>query len=396
MKAVKKDVFDINKVTVVGSPTITSDGIFISNNTNTATNLAITPKFDFSKHFTVEVEEEKLNADSRFEGFTVTSTTVNNVLFGVQYRTDNSFYLIVCTDTMHPVQSISYSHNNITKIKYKISWDGNVYSLSVKDMDIVSNWVVIATYESSDIVTRGGSSQGGINFGWHGNSGKSMPNKYDLTKTFFIIDNKLVYTPTKPTYLLERRKEGFDLSKFTVVGTPTITSDGVYTCGYDKTSYVKVPFDNTLDSFSLDVEINIQDTSQTGYYLGHSNNISYGFMDANFNGGGATDFRIRVKDGDENVSKLEMGASNYRVGTEKINLTFTGTQYILTRTRADGVVYTKTVDSTFKPATNFFSLGNSNKENVPCPTINLTKITNTVDGKEVFTGAKEKFYAIGD
>ena len=27
MKAVKKDVFDINKVTVVGSPTITNDGV---------------------------------------------------------------------------------------------------------------------------------------------------------------------------------------------------------------------------------------------------------------------------------------------------------------------------------------------------------------------------------
>lgn len=186
----------------------------------------------------------------------------------------------------------------------------------------------------------------------------------------------------------------------TVVGSQTIIEDGVYTYGYDEASYVKVPFDNTLNSFSLDFEINIPDISQNGYYFGYANSITYVFLNAYFNGVstvlGGTDFRIMVLDETNTVQTLIMGASNYAIGVEKINVTFTGTQYILTRTRADSVVYTKTVNSTFKPATNFFSLGRSNKANVLYPTINLTKITNTVDGKEVFTGAKEKFYVIED
>ena len=109
----------------------------------------------------------------------------------------------------------------------------------------------------------------GVNVGINRNSdGAFLTNGYaDLNSFKIYVDGELVYSPTRPTTFLERRKEGFNLSKFTVVGSQTIIENEVYTCGYDEASYVKVSFDNTLNSFSLDFEINIPDISQNGYYF---------------------------------------------------------------------------------------------------------------------------------
>ena len=384
MKAVKKDVFDINKVTVVGSPTITSDGVASgfsdSNYLRGATGITLGDNFKIRVKFTTGDDVTSYQGILRMQSTTGFLCSISNrtnsprLVLSIPDKSDISVIPVMKTNTEYKI--LIECQNGLLTTYYSEN-NSNLTKVSeVENVNITLTNTFLALGNNTNL------------YFWQGS--------INLPSISITVDGELVYSPTRPTTFLERRKEGFDLSKFTVVGSPTITEDGVYTCGYDEASYVKVPFDNNLDSFSLDIEINILDRSQTGYYLGHSNNISYGFMDAYFNGVGITDFRIRVKDDDGNVSTLAMGASNYRVGTEKINLTFTGTQYILTRTRADGVVYTKTVDSTFKPATNFFSLGCGKEESVPYPTINLTKITNTVDGKEVFTGAKEKFYAIGD
>ena len=385
--AQEKQVFDINKLTVVGSPTITSDGVLSKTSESTYLKISnnIVKQLEGEKSWRIDFKGVMPN-DNAYQNITGQSAGVVGMLnIGSINGSGNFFVQIYAEDgTNKAIYVPGGVANNYGKeyIGYA-SYNGNdTYTIALS-VDNGTTWKTSsATWDKT--VYFGGND---LKVGY-----RLLTGSLDLTAFKIYVDGELVYSPTKSVYALERRKpKVWNKGQFTIIGNPSISDSGVFTCGNDKASYIKVPFDNTLDSFSLDIEIDIKDSTQKGNYLGHSNNISYGFMDAHFNGAGATDFRLRVKDDSDNVQLLYMGNSKYQVGTEKINLSFTGTQYILTRTNANGVVNKHSVDSTFKPATNFFSLGNSDYTGIPLTTINLKKITNTSDNKLVFDGGAETY-----
>lgn len=366
----KPKVWNKGQFTVVGNPSISDDGVasgFSSGNYLTIPSIDMTQPWEGHIDFSTTT----LGTASGYLDWGTTEQDNGLVLSSSKWLSFRTIVGQINSDVL----------KDNTKYSCVFGWSGTQYYLKILEYG-TNEWKTRTTNNT----TSNSSVNTTVKIGWFDSQFPCL-NSLNLKTIKFYQNNTLVFDGGAETYV-------YDPSKFTVVGTPTITSDGVYTCGNDKANYVKVPFDNTLDSFSLDIEINILDRSQSGYYLGHSNDINYGFMDAYFNGVGITDFRIRVLDETGTAQSLVMGASNYLIGIEKINVTFTGTQYRLTRTRPDGVVYTKTVDSTFKPATNFFSLGYSNKSDVALTTIDLKKITNITDGKEVFTGAKENYYVL--
>ena len=249
MKAVKKDLFDINKVTVVGSPTITSDGVasgFSSGNYLRLSN--IVSKFINS-------------LDWKFEGrFKVISSGVGFFLLGMPSSNNKPFGLYVNTTTGRiavrlfvnvdgtATNYFTEAEDSFNDIGIGITYDfyferkGNDITVALKEVGATTYTTHTRVYGDYPLYSN---TNNDITLFNTGNV------EYDLKQFSITVDGELVYSPTRPTTFLERRKEGFDLSKFTVVGSPTITEDGVYTCGYDEASYVKVPFDNNLDSFSF-------------------------------------------------------------------------------------------------------------------------------------------------
>lgn len=74
-------------------------------------------------------------------------------------------------------------------------------------------------------------------------------------------------------YLLERRKDGFDLSKFTVVGNPTITNDGILSnCSNGNCVNTKFQISKLKGkSWTIRCSMTAGDTTTTFIKLGNSN-----------------------------------------------------------------------------------------------------------------------------
>ena len=232
--AQEKRVFDINKVTVVGSPTITSDGVVSGFSRSNYVTLPVS-FFPTALSFLV-IEGEVL---------TNNLNTVNQAVFGaLQQGSTLAFLGIRLTQTggqflystgVNLQKAITFTKNltNNTFYRYKVEINKSNIKL------YLNNEIV---FEASDFVYV---QPRQFNIGINRSLGDVFNGSIDLEQFKIYVDGELVYSPTKPNYLLERRKEGFDLSKFTVVGSPTITEAGVAS-GFTTNNYVT--FNSVIDT----------------------------------------------------------------------------------------------------------------------------------------------------
>lgn len=248
-----KDKFDISKFTIVGSPTITSDGVAsgFSNDNYLSRNITL----DSAKIF-----------DIVFKFRTPETITIGQILGNsggpapvsypvINYRINNN-KTIMCefsiTSTARHYTNSTFTVMGNTDYYGKISYDKTkvIFYISTNAKD----WTIIATLNNiSDFIGEFTFNEG---FGRAlGNVALAFPftGSIDLTKFKITVDNQTVFTGTKPVHLLERRKpKVWNKGQFTIVGNPSISGDGVAS-GFSGSDYLTIPTIDLsqADSFEL-------------------------------------------------------------------------------------------------------------------------------------------------
>ena len=197
------------------------------------------------------------------------------------------------------------------------------------------------------------------------------------------------------------KKDVFDISKVTVVGSPAITSDGVAS-GFDSANANNIQIPTaiisqiaTANTWKVEVSGTVQESGFTYGNVRTDNNIRYDLIQINRYANGFMFVCCLDENGTTTSKNIPITFSNtYNGKAYKATFKFTGTKYIATVQFGDGEVLTNSLDSTYK--IKFFNYGDNFELGYKCinGSINLPSISTTVDGKEVFTGAKEVYYAM--
>lgn len=263
--ALQKDVFDISKVTVVGSPTITSDGI-ASGFSNS----------DYLKTFPVVALKDK--------SWTIKTKWLYKD-FVTNYNTDTLFdfqnwlaWGSICVSTSSSTKAIIWANcrtGTAEDANNEKTWGRKelnyipTYVIASMSFDIgtgtytcKADWgegeQVLGTYtpttENKQLWVINTATTQMIRIGT-GTDNCYIKNAVSLTDFSIIADGQLVYSPTKPTYLLERRKPTvWNKGQFTVVGSPTITSDGVAS-GFSANNCLLVNLDNPITNNNTQLKV---------------------------------------------------------------------------------------------------------------------------------------------
>ena len=195
-------------------------------------------------------------------------------------------------------------------------------------------------------------------------------------------------------YFLEHRKEGFDLSKFEVVGSPTITDDGVAS-GFSNGNYLDIPIN--IDVTNKEFEINLgkqliplsfitssymisgQQNKQDLFSMGISNGKIFAGCNGIYFNGILPNYQ------------LQTNTYYWIKGGVKNNLA-----YLMIST--DGKNYTTYTDTLTNTYTRLSLRVGYSGDNIPSfaynGSIDLKQISITVDGKEIFNGQNDKYYAL--
>ena len=278
-------------------------------------------------------------------------------------------------------QSYTYSNFKGIRIRNGVNTGGAISAIVCQNVDFVPNTVgsdtQIKSTKGNVLVTQ-------------------YPN-YSIIKGFETVQDgqryHLVYVETNGY-----SKEEFDLSKFTVVGSPTITDDGIAS-GFSDSNYLKInslTLGNSLhnaNSWKIIQEFTYnsrEDWSTLFDCTGHRGISSFITPSLNNQFG----YALSSDGTNEDISdSLPLSFWGLILGnTYKSVLEFTGTQYIHTLYNSDGTQFgeTKTVTSSIKVvnSTNYYigSRGDFTGS------IYLKQFSITVDGKEVFKGTKTVEY----
>lgn len=200
----------------------------------------------------------------------------------------------------------------------------------------------------------------------------------------------------------ERKHSTFDLSKFTVVGSPTITDDGVAS-GFSGGNYLKTPDINLNSASNWNIIIPIKlssvaavdnttildkvPTSSMMRLMFRPNNHFTIYLQS--------DTGTNIINGDvlQSINEFALGTSLL------LKISFTGTQYIISSSTNNGESWTQeiSVNSTLKVADGLFKLGIRDVDDLPfMGSIDLKQFSITIDGKEVFNGNKTGIDVIND
>jgi len=388
IKALKKDVFDIDKITVIGSPTITSDGIASGFSTNAYLNTNI---IIGQKPFKITIP---FNAPSGTMGFVDVSS--GNGWYPL-IRIDNDYLLSqVKTTSGTSLSNMAIRCPRNIDCICTFEFTGTKYIMGLFNG---TDWAYVENSKSEYLANM----DKPIILGNYGTfKDQYFKGSIDLTQFKIYVDGELVYSPTKPVYSLERRKEGFDLSKFTVIGTPNITDDGIAT-NFSGSNYV-----STQNKFSIDISKNFEvylklknikyqsGLGDTGVIRFNTNsNIRF---DLRYNG----KFFYLVSNGTGNASD-STGIKYFSYDRDmdvEIIFGIKGTTFYGKIKRSYDTVWrnlsttTINIDDTFTNAFIQFGLGWGNYMTSETGSIDLTQFSITVDGKEVFTGAKQEYYGM--
>lgn len=243
-KALLGEKFDKSKITVVGSPTITSDGVasgFSSGNyieypiTVNATNLRIKGSCIY-----------KSGAGQQ----RVISVLGNNA----STTTTTHVYLILTSTGFIFDGTVNGTWKRFVDLGIKTFADGDIIDfditlgLNYQTYNFIVNSEKYSYNTALELSTFAGHT---VLFSFAGTGNYNWAGKINLPATKIYADNQLVYTPTKPTYLLERRKpKVWNKGQFTVVGNPSISDDGVAS-GFSSSNYIRVPYRPLGQNFKI-------------------------------------------------------------------------------------------------------------------------------------------------
>lgn len=389
MKLLKKEVFDINKVTVVGSPTITDDGVasgFSANSyitalvdtSNVVDNVTIYSRFTYTKVGKTVWAGQGNNFTPRI----LISPTGNIMLYAYDGSQTGSATIVY--------DKINFAENEMIYAKCVISNAERIISVSSDGINWVEAKNTVAL--NLDLKTR----LQKLYFGWISTAEYFIDGQIDLSSFKIFVDGKEVYNTLKPTYLMEKRKEGFDLSKFTVVGTLTITEYGVAS-GFNGSNYIRAPYRALGQNFKIFTpRFNSSDVSQQQKIVRYSDgNIRIEIYQN----------KIRLyRYSANNVYDLPVGRTTLQNNTDYyyyVEQTTDGTKYYLKGyISTDNKNWISDIDKTYTSAIYDYQnnapiqISGADATQPFIGTLGLTQFSITVDNKEVFTGAKVNYYAM--
>lgn len=387
-KALLGEKFDKSKITVVGSPTITSDGVASG---FSSSNYVQIPSINLSNNFKISIKNLRSVSSEKNTTLMVLRGTSGYInLFknttGMAYQFyDGSHYsdYLRLNDTSKPfdLEFISDGANFTANLII----EDTVISTVSKEISFFSNYVA--------------SSNATINLGYGSGLGYAFLSSINLTAFKIYVDGQLVFQPVKPTYLLERRKpKVWNKGQFTIVGSPGISESGIAS-GFSTTSYIEIPNTNLQNADTWEVEGVVQAFSQ-----GVDDDKAW----LSPTSGNGLMLPVACKTSNTNIEyQLYLSSTNtsWDIATDssikfpsgsrvKCNLKFTGTQYIYTCTNLNtGEVKQVVKNSTLKIYQSPTQLGCKRKTG-PLKTndnIDLKQFKIYTDNTLVFDGGAETY-----
>ena len=239
--------YDKSKVTIVGSPTITDNGV-ASGFSNA--NYVKTTSINFAQHFEIIVNEKRGN-ETKFNGFQVgTSTNDAYALLFIQSPSVNYLTLGLYINNTVVLYDYSFRHTDYTDIDYIISWDGSNYKLVVKD-SLTNEIIITQTVANSDVLQRNNTSIGTVLYGYNFNSGNTIYAS-DLRKNSVSIGSSEIFNTNQESSdtigsLTIPYKKSFDGSKIVDISNVALIDEVYDLLGYSE-YYV---IDQTNEKFYL-------------------------------------------------------------------------------------------------------------------------------------------------
>ena len=341
LKELKRSTFDLSKFEVVGSPTITDDGIasgFSSTGQQlTGSYITSSVSIDFSKKWSILLKVKTGIAGNYEVPLFLNNTTDNGCFVFVTPTMEIQFTAIETEHIVTPKIQLSAE----TEYFLKIGWDLTKYYLSVSIDGIT--W----TTKTVDSTTPAYDGQGGIKaIGCrYINSGWQWRGSIDLSQFSITVDGVEVFNGNK-TGIDQIKKDDY-----TVGGNPVISADGIAS-GFSSSNYISMPFIITKnDTFRIETEfdVDVANVTSTQNYLGLSYN---GYTRGELGTSGAINF-VWVSDGVKECRvTLDKVYNHYKVATGYR----TGEFYI--EVEVDGKTYYAKYPSTNNiPDNNYILLG---------------------------------------
>lgn len=211
--------------------------------------------------------------------------------------------------------------------------------------------------------------------------------------------NKYLALKQDDKYLLERRKEGFDLSKFTVVGTPTITEGGIAS-GFSNANYVTInkPINSDNNTFKFKFKYNgIKPEIGSFYYLSLSSGEGEFFYVYQNSSNALSIYSTKTGATSIWATPIIVLYASHIGTTFDIEVVTTSEKYTCNVYRDSVLLGSQSIATTNLLPSNISIVnlgGPQNSSTLNDNSIDLSSFSITVDGKEVFTGAKEHFYML--
>ena len=322
MNEAKHSTFDLSKFTVVGSPTITDDGIASGFGSNDSVRLPVIKKEENQKYeiFFEFTTSETLSTQDILKLDSSTTYAYINTDSG------GSTLWLIYNDWVNPESAvIGVPMEPSTTYKFVWGWDGSrCYAKHTKN----------GVRQTDRVVNQSAGSVWNYNFiiGNHV-SGHPWLGTIDLKQFAIMIDGVEVFSGNKT---------GIDVIKpddYTVVGTPTISADGIAS-GFSSSNQVKVP--NTLptvttnDKWSIKYKFTLPQSASGNQTIIRFPYGAWGYVYVN-----PSVPAIYVQ---PFVTVIrELSTSDFIWGaTYEIENIFTGTN-VITNVKRDGVALTSTI-----------------------------------------------------
>ena len=259
--AQEKRVFDINKVTVVGNPTITSDGVASGFSANDY--LRLPEVFNTDREFEIILKARTPKTTPTSSQY-ILSYLTNGYGMGLFVSTSSKIAWAIHRDASSYDESIIGKTLELdTDYLFKLSYKNNIYSLDVSKDGIT--WINQGTKQSGVPLNDSASyTRIGVNASY--NVTGIYTGSINLNSFKIYVDNQLIYSPTKPICYLERRKHKvWNKGQFTVVGNPSISESGIAS-GFSAGNSVEIPLSITSNKFTIEGEFSFGNNLTTFQY----------------------------------------------------------------------------------------------------------------------------------
>ena len=254
MEAAKRSTFDLSKFTVVGSPSISADGVasgFSSSNYLTIPNSILIDNNVFtSKNYKIStgivrtVNDGKMLFTTSAYGLTVFFTNYNRIV--VNLSSNGTSW-----DIAQDVTSNTDAFVDNKPYIYTFERDSSHYYVKQLDVETGIETTLITINSTADLYVASGSNAIIGYHSWYG----AFKGSIDLKQFSITVDGVEVFSGNKT---------GIDTIKpddYTVVGTPTISADGVAS-GFSSRNYLTKAISFGDNAWDIYFDINLSNISE--------------------------------------------------------------------------------------------------------------------------------------